>query len=298
MIKASTSALGFGARAPGSFDRAMIAITSRLPNNWLGFRLAIGIRRLVTMRLETGALDVERWGLRMRLHPRDNICEKNLLFNPQMYETVERAELAAEIARVTATGRPFVFVDIGANVGLFSLYVAAQAKGRADILAIEPDPGNMARFQFNLRANPALRIRTFALALGESEGEVAIQPNTRDRGGTRTRGVTDADAHALRIPCRPLLALLRDEGISAADALKIDVEGAEPKILVPFFRDAPASLWPHMVLIEDSSREWPVDLFALFASKGYTVSTRTRQNVVLRRGQSSMGISGEAKRIF
>jgi len=70
------------ALAPGSFDRAVIALTSRLPDNWLGLRLAIALRRLVTMRLAypDGALDVIRWGLRLRLHPRDNGCEKNLLF--------------------------------------------------------------------------------------------------------------------------------------------------------------------------------------------------------------------------
>ena len=72
----------FGALAPGPFDRAVIALTSRLPDNWLGLRLAIALRRLVTMRLAypDGALDVIRWGLRLRLHPRDNGCEKNLLF--------------------------------------------------------------------------------------------------------------------------------------------------------------------------------------------------------------------------
>ncbi len=91
----------FGALVPGSFDRAVIALTSRLPDNWLGLRLAIVLRRLVTMRLAypDGALDVVRWGVRLRLHPRDNGCEKNLLFTPQMYEPAERAELAAEIDR-------------------------------------------------------------------------------------------------------------------------------------------------------------------------------------------------------
>ena len=78
-----------------------------------------------------GALDVVRWGLRLRLHPRDNGCEKNLLFTPQMYEPAERAELAAEIDRAKADRSPFVFVDIGANVGLFSFFVAARAARNA-----------------------------------------------------------------------------------------------------------------------------------------------------------------------
>jgi hypothetical protein len=89
------------------------------------------------MRLEhpAGALDVMRWGMRLRLHPIDNGCEKNLLFTPQMYETTELAALSEEIFRVREQRRKFVFVDIGANVGLFSIFVAATAKLNAQILA-------------------------------------------------------------------------------------------------------------------------------------------------------------------
>src|SRR5580700_7185140 len=91
----------YGTLAPGTFDRAILALTSRLPDNWLGLRLAILLRRAVTTRLDypDGALDVERWGLRLRLHPRDNGCEKNLLFTPQMYEPTELRELGADIAQ-------------------------------------------------------------------------------------------------------------------------------------------------------------------------------------------------------
>src|SRR5450631_327572 len=118
----------FGALAPNPFDQAIMALTSRMPDNWAGLKLATALRRLVTMRMEpAGALDVERWRLRMRLHPRDNGCEKNLLFTPQMYEPPERAELVSEIDKAKGSGRTFVFVDIGANVGLFSLFVASYA---------------------------------------------------------------------------------------------------------------------------------------------------------------------------
>jgi hypothetical protein len=71
--------------------------------------------------------------------------------------------------------------------------------------------------------------------------------------------------------------------VTGIDALKIDVEGAEDKVLVPFFRDAPSSLWPRLVVIEDSSAEWSTDLFALLKEKGYAVSSRSKQNVMLRR---------------
>jgi FkbM family methyltransferase len=279
-MESPTNEAPFGALAPSPFDRAVMALTMRLPDNWVGLKLATALRRLVTTRMDTaGALDVERWRLRMRLHPRDNGCEKNLLFTPQMYEPPEREELAREIARVGP--RPFVFVDVGANVGLFSLYVAATAPA-ARILAIEPEPGNFARLAFNIAANPGAPITPLALALGDAEGTAEIVLNERDRGGTRlAAGATQGRGVAVR--CRPLLAVLAEAGVTGIDALKIDVEGAEDRVLAPFFRDAPPALWPRLVVIEDSSAEWSTDLFALLAAKGYGVSSRSKQNVMLRR---------------
>ncbi len=288
----------FGARLPGLADRVILGLTTALPNNWAGLRLAILLRRAITTRLAKegpeAALDVRRWGLAMRLHPLDNGCEKNLLFTPQMYEPEELAELTKDIAAAGAEYRPFVFVDIGANVGLFSLFVAAKAGPTARILAIEPEPGNLARLTFNVTSNAGLQIRPIGLALGEEEGEVAITLNRRDRGGTRAQPLTaNSAADVVRVPCRPLLTLLRMQDISYVDALKIDVEGMEDLVLAPFFRDAPPALWPKMILIEDSRHEWRTDLFALFAARGWEIATRTKQNVVLRLKAQTNGTASD-----
>ena len=275
----------YGALTPGWLDKAVITTTSRLPSNWLGLRLAIGLRRIVTMRLSGDhGLDVERWGLRMRLHPRYNGCEKNLLFTPQMYEAAERAELVTEIDKAEGSGRTFVFVDIGANVGLFSLFVASYASRNAKIIAVEPEPRNLSRLRFNVAANPSVPIRVIALALGESEGRVVVEVNKRDRGGTRTRPLSEHDHDDnVCVECRPLLDVLRQEGVTYINALKIDVEGAEDKVLVPFFSSAPEALWPNLIIIEDTRNLWRIDLFSLLAERGYIISTRTKLNVMMRR---------------
>lgn len=276
----------FGTRTPPPFDGAVIAATSRLPDNWLGLRLAILLRRFVTMRLASDlGFDVERWGMRMRLHPLRNGCEKGALFTPQMYEAGERRELQAAISESRAAGRPFVFVDIGANVGLFSLFVASRAGADARILAFEPEPGNVARLRFNVAANPGAPIQVFAMALGAAAGTVVIDPDRRDRGGTRTRRLEDNPlaADAARVECRTLLEVLLREGVPTVDALKIDVEGAEADILIPYFRDAAPALWPRLLIIEDGREAWPVDLFAELERLGYAVASRTRLNVMMRR---------------
>jgi FkbM family methyltransferase len=273
----------FGAQRPAWLDRCVITATSRLPDNWWGLRLAILLRRIVTMRLADDAgIDLERWGLHMRLHPRRNGCEKGLLFTPQMYEVRERAELASVIANASSAERPFVFVDVGANVGLFSLFVASCAGPLARILAFEPEPECVRRLQFNIAANPGLPIRVFAHALGERAASVALKVDMRDRGGTRVVASPLAGA-SLAVPCRPLLDVLIEEGVRSIDALKIDVEGAEDTVLVPFFRAAPATLWPSLLIIEDTSGMWRTDLFSELARLGYMTTARTRQNVMLSR---------------
>jgi FkbM family methyltransferase len=274
----------FGALAPGWFDRAVLALTNRVPDNWLGLRLAILLRRAVTMRLPypDGALDVERWGVRLRLHPRDNGCEKNLLFTPQMYEPTELKVLAAEIAAARGAQRPFVFIDIGANVGLFSLFAAARAGTASRILAVEPELGNLRRLEFNLRANPGLPIKIAPVALSDAAGEVAIALDRRDRGGSRTTKVANGVSGAVRVRAQTLLALLTVESIDAVDVLKIDVEGAEDIVLQPFFREAPPQLWPRLIIIEDSRAEWTSDLLSTLAAKGYVLATRSKQNMIFR----------------
>jgi FkbM family methyltransferase len=274
----------YGTRAPGWLDRIVIAATSRLPDNWLGLRLAIGLRRIVTMRL-TGddGLDVEHWGLRLRLHPRHNGCEKGVLFTPQMYEVPERKELFADIDKAKAAGRMFQFVDIGANVGLFSFLVASYAGATAKILAIEPEPENLKRLRFNIAANTGIPIRVMALALGESAGTVALEIDRRDKGGTYTRPLSGDEPAGTGVECRPLLDVLQQEGVQHIDALKIDVEGMEDRILIPFFNDAPQSLWPSLIIIEDTSDSWSSDLFFFLAERGYTIAQRSKLNAMMRR---------------
>src|SRR3984957_17555050 len=277
----------FGPLAPNWLDRTVMAMTKPLPDNWAGLRLAILLRRAVTMRLAypDGALDVERWGLRMRLPPRDNGCEKNLLFTPRMYEPEELAELERDIARAKAQARPFTFVDIGANVGLFSLFVASRAGRRARILAIEPEPGNLRRLEFNVRANPGVPITVIPKALSDEAGVVAVELDPRDRGGTRTKKIDQAGETngTVGVPSQTLLNILAGEDGDAIDALKIDVEGLEDVILAPFFRAAPPQLRPRLVIIEDSRPSWKVDLMSVMRGCGYELVALSRhKNLMLR----------------
>ncbi len=107
-----------------------------------------------------------------------------------------------------------------------------------------------------------------------------------DRRGTYTQAPTakdTADNTITKVECRTLLEVLRQEGITSIDALKIDVEGAEDRILIPFFKESEQPLWPKLLIIEDARNSWRDDLFSALARRGYTVAARTRLNVMMRR---------------
>ena len=269
----------WGARLPAAYDRAVLSVTRAMPANWFGQRLAILFRRLVMRRLGEGCLDTMLWGMRLRLYPRRNGCEKNALFTPQLYDTMERRVLAEAVRR---KGAPFTFVDIGANVGLYSLYLAYCGDVRT--LAIEPQPGILERLRFHLAANPSAKVDVLPIALSDRAGEAVLVINDSDSGGThidKQDGRQDA-GERISVPSKPLTTVLSDAGIETIDALKIDVEGAEDIVLAPFLRDAAQSLLPGLILIEDTRGFWNIDLFALLAARGYTEHERSRQNVALR----------------
>ncbi len=87
------------------------------------------------------------------------------------------------------------------------------------------------------------------------------------------------------MPSRRLQRILDDAGISHVDALKIDVEGYEDRVLTGFFREAPASLWPRAVVIEHLSKdEWLEDCIADMLARGYAQAGKTRSNTMLVQG--------------
>jgi FkbM family methyltransferase len=269
----------WGAHLPGAYDRAVLALTRAMPANWLGQRLAILFRRLVMRRIGEGCIDTILWGMRLRLYPRRNGCEKNALFTPQMYDTMEHRVLAEAVKH--KNGGAFTFVDIGANVGLYSLYLATC--GNVRTLAIEPQPGILERLKFHLAANPSAKVDVLPIALSDHAGEATLVINDSDSGGTHVdkQDGRQGAGERIAVPSKPLIAVLADAGIRTIDALKIDVEGAEDIVLAPFLRDAPQSLLPRLLVIEDTRGFWNIDLFALLAGRGYTVQERSRQNVAL-----------------
>lgn len=264
----------FGAHAPTGFARWAIERTRALPDRWASRRLAHMLRRVAIQTLQGAPVDVEALGVRMRLYPYNNNCEKKVLFTPQYFDAVELDFLKSRIRD------GFTFVDVGANVGAYSLFVAAKAGLKARILAIEPQPDVFDRLAYNIRQNPFGTIKAVACAVADKSGELTLFLDPRNQGESSVKIVGSSQASMIRVPAVTLHDLLNEEGFARVDAMKLDVEGAEDLILDPFFRTAPASLHPHVIIIEDGRERWQTDLPGLLESQGYRLTQQTRLNLV------------------
>lgn len=264
----------FGAFAPNAAQAAIIALAHRS-------RLKRGAFRPMLSRLanlfRAGPVDVRYQGASFRFYHQASATERGALFNPD-YNIEELDFLRAH----TPVGG--VFVDVGANVGTYALALARHVGASGKVVAIEPHPVTHARLAFNNAASGFTQTRLVAAAAGPADGELMIETDGDNLGASHIVS-GQASAKAIKVPSLRLQRILDEAGVSHADALKIDVEGFEDRVLTGFFRDAPQSLWPRAVVIEHlSSNEWQNDCIADMRARGYAETGKTRSNTLLVRG--------------
>lgn len=238
--------------------------------------------------------DVSVWGAKVRLFPRTNVCEFKLLMCPKHYNHKELNFLKEHINRKEAN-----FIDIGANSGAFSLYIARHTKVKTNIYAFEPNPPMLERIRqkffhhSNAKCLSNCKMFLFPYALGDQEGKLELISDENNFGeahiATQTNQETDGEKQIsrLEVEVKVLNKVLKEQEIDQIDALKIDVEGYEDKVMKSFFENAPASLLPKAILIEHASRDlWTYDCIKEAVNLGYKILFKTRLNTALVREQN------------
>jgi FkbM family methyltransferase len=262
----------WGALSPRGMTRVLIdachALNLRLP----------GVARLLRQPVRYAArhaLDVEVFGLQLRLSPRGNFSEGRLLFTPQLFERTELDWLAGHL------GPASTFVDIGANAGGYSLSIRSRFGERIRILAFEPDPEMRRRLAFNLATNRIRNIEVCPVALSDTQGEAILELGDNrgenalvDRAASKGRGVT--------VPVDTLVNVLAARRVESVDALKIDVEGHEPRVLGHFFAHAPQALWPK-ALVTEYKDETGAGILDILQRSGYRRVGVVSQNWLFER---------------
>lgn len=125
------------------------------------------------------------------------------------------------------------FIDIGANIGLTTLPIAAA--GNVDCHAIEPERKNFSFLETNLLINGVGgKVTRINAAVSDIEGEITFELSPDNYGDHRIRlrdGVSLLGENRWEVQKVRTLAL-DSLGLQTADnlAIKIDVQGAEPLV--------------------------------------------------------------------
>jgi FkbM family methyltransferase len=125
-------------------------------------------------------------------------------------------------------------LDVGANIGYYTL-LAAQCVGPSGrVVAFEPTPSVVSRIKENVQFNNFAHVSVFAGAVSDREGTCAFYVNSEQdasEGNSLIQAVVDDGATQIVAPQTTLDAEIERLQLKAVHLIKIDVEGNEVKVL-------------------------------------------------------------------
>ncbi len=164
------------------------------------------------------------------LHPGGLPLRLTLPVHPQTFWTLYEI-FHAQAYRPALNLRPRVIVDVGANIGLASLYLYGLYP-RARFICIEPDASSVDLLRRNLEQNGVEHV-VVASVISGGGGEVEFHRHRACSEYSSLRPTSfPADQYDVTpAQSRTLGSVLVEQGVERVSILKIDVEGAEFEIL-------------------------------------------------------------------
>jgi FkbM family methyltransferase len=150
------------------------------------------------------------------------------------------------------------FVDVGANVGRYSLLASKKAEL---VIAVEPEVSNFSMLCLNIALANRKNLRPARVAVSDKDGMTWLNISSRT-------GSHKLDVAGVPVTCLRLSSLLKRFGLGHVDLVKLDVEGAELSIL----HDS-EGIMPHvsMWIIEMHDPSKRKELEQMIANNGYAM---------------------------
>ena len=138
----------------------------------------------------------------------------------------------SELLRLAQPGD--VIYDIGANVGVFTVFFAKRIGSAGKLLAFEPEDKAYRRLLQNIQANGLSNVETFQLALGNESGSVTLYADSDAASGVHS--AVRAPGDRLESTAQTITVVPGDEfgelyRAPAPNMIKLDVEGMEYEVL-------------------------------------------------------------------
>ncbi len=229
-----------------AFRRGVRALLARLPDGTADF---------VYRQIKGAVRDVGRWGPEERVALRGGgemlldlaDSQQRHLYYCGFYE---RRYIACLSRFLDAGG---TFIDVGANVGFYTLWAARHVGPKGRVVSFEPNPQAFRHLATNVSVNGLTNVTLFNTAVGERESMACLTANPSDTATSYlVAGAEADDAAGIAVSVRSLDACLKTAGVDDVSLIKIDAEGSEPAI----FRGAERTVArrPHLLVEVDAMR--------------------------------------------
>jgi len=205
-------------------------------------------------------------GVRFPSDPSDRGIPPMVALNFRSYERKDFEMLRRLVPRGAT------FVDVGANIGWYSLHVAS-ADPTATVYAFEPVPSSFAWLRAGVALNELRNVHPVPMAVSDRTADIVLYVDEAIAGAASAAPAIDG-AELQGVPCRAtrLDDFARERGV-LPDVIKLDIEGGELAAL----RGATRILATHRpVVFCEMLRKLakpfgyhPNDIIALMQSHGY-----------------------------
>jgi len=181
---------------------------------------------------------------RVRLRGRETIGWHWMVYGP--FEQAERDFATHAVANGGWA------IDVGANVGVFTVAVAQALAPDAHLLAFEPLPGNVSRLRQNLEASNLGRVEILPMATGATAGEAEfLATSDAAYAGLVNSLEAGRTGDVLRVPVTTVDDEWRARGEPKVTLVKLDIEGGELSALQG--STALLNRWHPLLLVEATS---------------------------------------------
>jgi FkbM family methyltransferase len=123
-------------------------------------------------------------------------------------------------------------LDLGANIGYYTIQMAHKVGNTGRVVAFEPNPVVVEQLHHNIQLNNLSNIIVETLALSNTNGTCSFcapEPGKESHGSLK-QNISFTSTKQLTVKTKKLDDVLHRLGISKVDFIKIDVEGAEKLI--------------------------------------------------------------------
>lgn len=125
-----------------------------------------------------------------------------------------------------------IILDIGANIGYYSLLASKRIGSEGRVYAFEAAPETFKKLADNIQRNAMANVYAYNLAVTNSRGTIDLHiADTRNTGMSSIAAFADESGVTVTVSCDTIDNFATDHSLGRIDRIKIDVEGAEMMVL-------------------------------------------------------------------